>query len=63
MQSHPEFDAAFMDDLIALRTGTVLAEDAAAEARAGLVREVHSEHWARLIVGYLHRMQAARAAA
>jgi GMP synthase-like glutamine amidotransferase len=63
LQPHPEFDAAFMDDLIALRTGTVLAEDAAAEARAGLAREVHSAHWARLIVGYLHRMVAARVAA
>ncbi len=63
LQPHPEFGAAFMDDLIALRTGTVLAEDAAAEARAGLAREVHSDNWARLIVGYLHRMEAIRAAA
>ena len=63
LQPHPEFGAEFMDDLIALRTGTVLAEDAATEARAGLVREVHSENWARLIVGYLQRMEATRAAA
>jgi GMP synthase-like glutamine amidotransferase len=63
LQPHPEFDAAFLDALIVLRTGTVLPEAEAAEARAGLAREVHSQQWARLIVDYLHRAEAARAAA
>ena len=63
LQPHPEFDRAFLDALIVARTGTVLPEDLAAEARAGLVRGVHDREWARLIVDYLHRMQAAKAAA
>lgn len=63
LQPHPEFGAAFLDELIALRTGTVLPEETAAEARAGLRRDVHSHEWARLIVDYLQRMQAGRAAA
>jgi GMP synthase-like glutamine amidotransferase len=63
LQPHPEFGAGFMDELIAMRTGTVLPEGAAAEARAGLDRPVNSQDWARLIVDYLHRIQPARAAA
>ena len=53
LQPHPEFDAAFMDELIALRAGTVIPADAAAQARAGLSRPVDSGAWARLIVDYL----------
>ena len=63
LQPHPEFGREFLDELIAARTGTLLAEDVAAEARAGLDRGVHDREWARLIVDYLHRMEAARAAA
>ncbi|MFO1209478.1 MAG: type 1 glutamine amidotransferase [Amaricoccus sp.] len=54
LQPHPEFGAAFMDELIALRAGTVIPGDAAAAARASLSRPVDSGTWARLIVGYLH---------
>jgi len=63
LQPHPEFGRAFMDELIALRAGTAFPEAIAAEARPGLAREVHSAQWARLIVDYLHRIEAARAAA
>ncbi len=63
LQPHPEFGADFLDELIAARSGTVLPVEAAAEARAGLARTVHSSEWARLIVDYLHRMEAARRAA
>ncbi len=58
LQPHPEFGREFLDELIAVRTGTLLPEAMAAEARAGLDREVHSQQWARLIVDYLHRMEA-----
>ena len=54
LQPHPEFGAAFMDDLIARRAGTVIPVDAAAAARATLARPVDSGAWARLIVDYLH---------
>ena len=63
LQPHPEFGQAFMDELIALRAGTAFPEAIAAEARPGLAREVHNAQWARLIVDYLHRIEAARAAA
>jgi GMP synthase-like glutamine amidotransferase len=52
LQPHPEFGPEFMDELIALRAGTVIPGDAAAAARASLARPVHSEAWARLIVDY-----------
>ncbi|MFO1144817.1 MAG: type 1 glutamine amidotransferase [Amaricoccus sp.] len=54
LQPHPEFGPAFMDELIALRAGTVIPGDAAAAARASLARPVDSGAWARLIVDYLH---------
>lgn len=63
VQPHPEFDAGFMDELIALRAGTVIPADIAAAARGDLGRDVHNTNWARLIVGYLHRVSGARAAA
>ncbi len=53
LQPHPEFDAAFLDDLLAARAGVVVPEQLAAEARASLVRPVDDTAWARLIVAYL----------
>ncbi len=63
LQPHPEFDAAFMDELIGLRAGTAFPAEAAADARSSLAREVHGDHWARLIVGFLRQADATRAAA
>lgn len=63
LQPHPEFDAGFMDELIALRAGTAFPGEAAAEARTSLAREVHGEHWARLIVAFLRQAAHDRAAA
>lgn len=63
LQPHPEFGADFMDDLLALRSGTVIPADQAAAARASLVRPVQGLDWARWIVGYLHRAAETRAAA
>lgn len=63
LQPHPEFGAAFMDELLALRSGTVIPADQAASARASLERPVQGLDWARWIVGYLHRAAETRAAA
>jgi GMP synthase-like glutamine amidotransferase len=64
LQPHPEFGRAFMDELLALRAGTVFPIDDAEAARASLARDdVASDAWARLIVDFLHRSAAARAAA
>ena len=52
-----------MDDLIALRAGTVIPVARAETARQSLDRMVHSQDWARLIVDYLHRKAAAKSAA
>lgn len=62
LQPHPEFDAAFLDALIELRTGTALPAAAAADARAGLGREVQAAEWARAIAAYLRRAERAREA-
>jgi GMP synthase-like glutamine amidotransferase len=62
LQPHPEFGPEFMDELIRLRAGTVFPADQAEAARATLARPVDSHTWARLIVDYLHRADAARAA-
>jgi GMP synthase-like glutamine amidotransferase len=63
IQPHPEYGAGFMDELIALRAGSVIPEDMAAAARGDLGRDVHNANWARLIVDYLHRVAGTRAAA
>jgi len=63
LQPHPEFDADFMDELIALRAGTAFPGEAAPAARASLAREVHGDHWARLIVDFLRQAAAERDAA
>jgi len=62
LQPHPEFGPAFLDELIALRAGTVFPAEAAAAARESLKRPTQSADWARLLVGYLRRAEAARAA-
>ncbi len=63
LQPHPEFGPAFMDELLALRAGTAFPEADAATARASLARPVERDAWARLIVDYLRRAAATRAAA
>jgi len=63
LQPHPEFGPEFMDELLALRAGTAFPVEAAAAARASLARPVENAAWAQLIVDYLHRAAATRAAA
>ncbi|HVL22270.1 MAG TPA: type 1 glutamine amidotransferase [Amaricoccus sp.] len=62
LQPHPEFGPGFMDELLALRAGTAFPVEEAAAARASLERPVESAAWARLIVAFLHRVEARRAA-
>ncbi|WP_111431539.1 gamma-glutamyl-gamma-aminobutyrate hydrolase family protein [Rhodobacteraceae bacterium DSL-40] len=61
IQPHPEFDAAYLDELIALGTGAVFPAPLATSARASLSRPVSNDAWARLIVGYLREAIVARA--
>lgn len=63
LQPHPEFGPEFMDALLALRAGTAFPVAAAETARASLDREIHAAAWARLIVDFLRRAAADRAAA
>lgn len=63
LQPHPEFGPEFMDALLALRAGTSFPAEQAAAARASLAREVHASAWAELIVDFLRRAVAGRAAA
>ena len=63
LQPHPEFGPEFMDELLALRAGTVFPAEAAGAARASLARPVENAAWAGLIVAYLRRAAAIRAAA
>ncbi len=60
IQPHPEYDAAFMDDLIVLRSGAVFPEDAAAPARASLTRAVQSDIWIRMIAAFLREAAGRR---
>jgi GMP synthase-like glutamine amidotransferase len=62
IQPHPEFDAAFLDDLLAARAGVVVPEPLAAEARASLARPVDDSAWATLIVAYFRQAAAEQAA-
>jgi GMP synthase-like glutamine amidotransferase len=62
LQPHPEFGPAFLDELIALRAGTVFPAEEAASARETLQRPMQGADWARLMVAYLRRAEAARAA-
>jgi GMP synthase-like glutamine amidotransferase len=62
LQPHPEFDAAFLDELLAARAGVVVPEALAAEARASLARPVDEAAWAGLIVDYLREAAGERAA-
>ncbi len=63
VQPHPEFTAEFFDALIEARTGDVLPEALAAEARASLGRPVHSAEWAHRIVDFLRCAAVERASA
>jgi GMP synthase-like glutamine amidotransferase len=60
VQPHPEFSRDFLSELIDARAGTVIPEPVAAEARASLGREPHSEAWARAILDYLRQATATR---
>jgi GMP synthase-like glutamine amidotransferase len=62
LQPHPEFGPEFMDELLALRAGTAFPVKDAAAARASLARPVESAGWARLLVAFLRRIEAKRAA-
>jgi GMP synthase-like glutamine amidotransferase len=63
IQPHPEYGADFFGELLALRTGTMIPTEVATEAHRTLDRPVHGGDWARLIVDFLHRALASRAAA
>jgi GMP synthase-like glutamine amidotransferase len=63
VQPHPEFSAAFLDELIAERAGRLIPESLAEEARASLAREADSAAWARAIATFLREAAAARRAA
>ena len=63
VQPHPEFEAPFLDELIAPRAGAPIPEAVAAEARASLARSVDAPLWARLFVDYLRVARPGRAAA
>ncbi|HRO12584.1 type 1 glutamine amidotransferase [Amaricoccus sp.] len=62
LQPHPEFGPEFLDELLRLRAGTSFPAEAAAAARASLARPVDSAAWAELIVAFLRRIEARRAA-
>ncbi len=55
LQPHPEFDADFLDALIAMRAGDVIPADVARAARASLARPMHRADWARWILAYLRK--------
>lgn len=59
LQPHPEFDADFLDALIAMRAGDVIPEDLAGQARASLARPMHRADWARWILAYLRAVTRA----
>ncbi len=63
LQPHPEFDPAFMDELLELRGGTAFPMAEANAARASLTRPTQRLDWARWIADYLRRAAADRAAA
>jgi GMP synthase-like glutamine amidotransferase len=63
LQPHPEFGAEFMDALIARRAGVAIPPAEAAAGRASLSRPVDDRAWAELIVAFLRRAAATRAAA
>lgn len=58
LQPHPEFDAAFLDELLEARSGAVIPAEHAEAARATLDRPVHSLDWARWISCYFRRAAA-----
>ena len=60
IQPHPEYNAAFLDDLIVLRAGTSYPADLAAPARASVTRAVHNDVWMRMIANFLREAAAKR---
>lgn len=63
LQPHPEFGPEFMGELLALRAGTSFPMADFEAARPGLDAPVAGADWARWIVAYLRRAEAARDAA
>lgn len=63
LQPHPEFGPDFMAELLALRSGKAIPAADVDAARPGLGQPVASADWAKWIVAYLRRAEAARAAA
>ncbi|MFQ5623060.1 MAG: type 1 glutamine amidotransferase [Paracoccaceae bacterium] len=53
VQSHPEFPAGFVADIVNERRGTTIPEERAAPALASLDRPVDNELWARWIARFL----------
>jgi GMP synthase-like glutamine amidotransferase len=63
LQPHPEFGPEFLDELLALRAGTTFSLADLEAARPHLDKPVASADWARWIVAYLRRVEAAATAA
>ncbi len=63
VQPHPEYDAAFVEDLIEVRKGTSFSAEVAARALATMGNPVHGTTFARMIVDFLRLATAERAAA
>lgn len=59
LQPHPEFDAPFLDALLALRSGAPIPAEAAEAGRASLARPMARADWGRWIAAYLRRTAAA----
>ena len=63
VQPHPEFDVAFMRDLIELRTGDLIPRDRGEAALRSLGRPVAADAFARWFVDYLRVAKEQRSAA
>lgn len=63
VQPHPEFDVAFMRDLVALRTGDLIPREQGDAALRSFGRPVAAEEMARWFVGYLRETTARQSAA
>jgi GMP synthase-like glutamine amidotransferase len=58
LQAHPEFTAAFLDDLIARRADGVIPAPLAREARASLARPVADALWGAWLAGFFRTARA-----
>ena len=55
IQPHPEFDEAFMDELLKIRLRGVAPDDVLAAAELSLGRPVHQAEAARWIIGFIRQ--------